>query len=74
MEAAARLPLEGAVTGWASLRWRGAEWFTGLDRDGRTPLPGPLAIPCGDIRAQPGVAISEEGMRSEDTSSSTGSG
>ncbi len=66
VEAASRLPLEGAVTGWASLRWRGAEWFTGLDRDGLTPLPVSLAIPCGDIRPQPGIAISEEGMRARD--------
>ncbi|GAA1476458.1 hypothetical protein GCM10009623_09040 [Nocardioides aestuarii] len=32
-----------AVTGWASLRWRRARWFAGLDA-GQRPLPVPLLV------------------------------
>lgn len=67
VEAASRLPLEGALTGWASLCWRGAPWFTGLQPDGLTPRPVCLAIPVGDIRPQPGIAVCEEGLRPWDT-------
>lgn len=60
------MPLHGAVTGWASLRWRGAYWATGLARDGVTLRPVTLAIPYGDLRPVAGVRISEEGMRHDD--------
>jgi hypothetical protein len=42
-EAAARLPRDAAVTGWAALHLAGARWFEGVDADG-TPLPVPLAL------------------------------
>lgn len=60
VEAAATLPSGGAVTGWAALNWMGARWFEGLEPDGRTPRPVPLAL--GDNRgARPraGVVLSE---------------
>jgi len=66
VEAAARLPMQGAVTGWASLRWRRAAWFGGLESDGITPRPVTLAIPFSDLRPVPGIRISEEGMRFDD--------
>jgi hypothetical protein len=34
-----RLPSDGGVTGWAALRWRGAAFFTGTDRDSVLPVP-----------------------------------
>jgi hypothetical protein len=40
IEASAR---GGVVTGWAALRLHGGGFFDGLDRDGRTPLPVPIA-------------------------------
>jgi len=43
VEAAARLPAHGGVTGWASLRWCGGRWFTGTDSRA-TPLPVTLAL------------------------------
>ncbi len=66
VEAAARMPMQGAVTGWASLRWRDARWFTGWAGDGSSPLPVTLAIPHGDLRPVDGIRISEEGMRFDD--------
>lgn len=45
VEAASRLPLGGAVTGWAALRVAGAGFFDGLAADGRTLLPVPVALP-----------------------------
>lgn len=43
IEAAARLPAEGAVTGWAAGRLLGAGYLDGLMPDGLTRLPVPLA-------------------------------
>lgn len=64
VEAAAVLPDEGAVTGWAALRWCGAAWFGGFRGDGRTPLRVPLVM-CGgeDARPQAGFTISHEHLR-----------
>ena len=58
VEAAAVLPAYGAVTGWAALRWLGGRWFDGADAAGRPPVT--LALMDSSVRAQPGVAISEE--------------
>lgn len=61
IEASARLPIGGAVTGWAACRLHGAGFFDGLDRDGRTMLPVPLAIgPSGGTRASAGVRLSRD--------------
>jgi hypothetical protein len=39
VEAAARLPAHGGVTGWAALRWWGGRWFDGHGtRDGVLPI------------------------------------
>jgi hypothetical protein len=58
VEAAAVLPAYGAVTGWASLRWRGGSWFDGERYD--EPLPVTLALMDSSIRPRAGIAISEE--------------
>lgn len=52
---------DAAATGWAALAWRGARWFPGVERDGSSPSPVPVAL--GDRRvARPraGVTISED--------------
>jgi hypothetical protein len=58
VEAAAVLPAYGAVSGWAALRWLGGTWFHGRASDG--DLPVTLALMDSSIRAQAGIAISEE--------------
>jgi hypothetical protein len=44
LEQSARLPPDGAVTGWASLRLAGATYFDGVRPDGSTLRPVPLAV------------------------------
>ncbi|GAA4708223.1 hypothetical protein [Nocardioides conyzicola] len=48
-----------SVTGWAALRWHGAEWF-----DGRTAAgdqrPVQLAVVHGSRRSQPGINVTSE--------------
>lgn len=54
LEQSARLGPGGAVTGWAACRVHGAAFFDGLDRDGRTLLPVPLAVGrSGRVRPGP---------------------
>lgn len=61
MEQSARLPLGGAVTGWASCRMRQATFFDGLAADRRTRIPVPLAIGRGNhIREDSSVSVSRE--------------
>src|SRR6478609_7608191 len=60
VEAAAVLPSYGGVTGWAALRWMGAQWMTGLAPDGQTPLPVVLVTAGDDVRSQPGIQVSAE--------------
>lgn len=61
MEQSVRLPAGGAVTGWASARLHGANFFDGLEPDGRTLVPVPLVIgPAGSIRADPRVVLSRD--------------
>ncbi len=59
VEAAAVLPEVGGITGWASLRWLGGEWFDGLGLGGRT-LPVDLATCYADIRSQHGFVVHQE--------------
>lgn len=47
LEQSMRLPEGGAVTGWASCRLLGGNFFDGLATDGLTRLPVPLAV--GDL-------------------------
>lgn len=58
VEAAVRLGLHGAVTGWAALHWRGARWFSGAGAGG--PRPVVLATGGCDVREVPGVVVSKE--------------
>jgi hypothetical protein len=60
VEASVCLPGYGGVTGWAALSWEHGRWFEGLASDGVTPLPVSLATGLKHVRAQPGIAISEE--------------
>lgn len=60
VEAAAVLPAYGGVTGWAALRWMGAQWFGGLAPDGTTVLPVTLATAGDDIRPRTGIQVSAE--------------
>jgi hypothetical protein len=59
VEAAALLPAYGGVTGWAALRWMGAQWLGGLAPDG-TELPLTLVTAGDDIRPRTGIRISAE--------------
>lgn len=61
VEAAARLPPYGVVTGWAACLLLGAAWLDGLARDGRTPLAIRVAVgPRGGVRRDPGITVSFE--------------
>jgi len=64
LEASVVVPPAGAVTGWAALRWLGANWISGIDRAGQ-PLPVPLLISTHDIRKQDGLLLSGEGCSPE---------
>lgn len=57
MEQSVRLPAGGVVTGWAGCRLHGASFFDGLQRDGRTPMPVPLATSGRNIRADQQVMV-----------------
>lgn len=61
VEVAAGLSPSAAVTGWAACLLAGAAWFDGLARDGRTPLPVPVAVgPRGGVRRRPELVVSFE--------------
>src|SRR3954470_19013876 len=62
VEAAAVLPAYGGVTGWAALRWMGAQWMSGLYPDGR-PRPVVLVTAGDDIRPQAGIVVSAERLK-----------
>jgi hypothetical protein len=72
VEAAARLPEYGGVTGWAALRWWGGAWFDGLARDGVTRLPVTLATGGTTISRGQGVEISEERLSPHDLTTHDG--
>jgi hypothetical protein len=57
-------PGSGAVTGWAALAWLGARWLDGLTPAGGC-VPVDLAV-WHKIRAQPGIAVCEEGINPAD--------
>ncbi|MGZ4429861.1 MAG: hypothetical protein ACXVXH_17745, partial [Nocardioidaceae bacterium] len=58
-----RLPRNGAVTGWASLRLHRANFFDGLARDGTTRKPVPLITgPSQGRRRHDGVLWSQDSL------------
>ena len=57
LEQSVRLPAGGAVTGWAGCRLWGAGFFDGLEPDGRTPVPVPLAVGRRHVRGDGSVAV-----------------
>jgi hypothetical protein len=67
LEAAARLPDGGVVTGWAACRWRGAGYFDGLGPDGRTQLPVSLVVgPRHNPRPRPGITSMRDQIAPDD--------
>jgi hypothetical protein len=58
LEAGTRLCTGGAVTGWAALRWRGAQFFDGVGVDG-DPLPVTLVLAGSKLRPSPGCSITQ---------------
>jgi hypothetical protein len=60
VESLAGLPADAAVTGWASLGWRGGRWSGGLAADGRTRLDVPIALTTRGTRPRPGVELTED--------------
>ncbi len=68
LEQSVRLPDGGAVTGWAAARLHGAAFFDGLDRDGTTRLPVPLALGrSGRIRADDRVVLTYHALPPAET-------
>lgn len=59
LEAAAVVPRDGALTGWAALAWADVRWVDGTDRSGR-PRPATICAPGHRIRARPGIEVSAE--------------
>lgn len=70
VEAAAVTPAYGAVTGWAALRWLGGSWFDGTYAG--EELPVTIALMDSSIRAQAGIAISEERLDPTEIQASRG--
>ncbi len=67
VEAAAGLPAGAGVTGWAALHWVGVPWFEGVEPDGMTPLPVPVALhDRRTIAHRPGVRRSEDWLFADD--------
>lgn len=58
VEAGHYLTSDASVTGWAALRWRGAQWFDGTA--GRVQRPVDLTVLHGKHRSQRGIAVSSE--------------
>ncbi|MCF6376216.1 hypothetical protein L2K70_01220 [Nocardioides KLBMP 9356] len=60
VEAAARLPAHGGVTGWAALAWLNGRWFDGVGPR-MSPRPVTLALGCRHtLRPSRGLAVSQE--------------
>lgn len=67
MEQSARLPPQGAVTGWAALRLAGANFFDGLDVDGCTRMPVLLAVGSDSkVRADAAASVSREPLSADE--------
>lgn len=62
VEAAARLPAYGGVTGWAAVHWWGGAWSEGLGPDGVTRRPVCLVTGGITISRAQGVHVSEDAL------------
>lgn len=72
-EQSVRLPPGGAVTGWAAGLLLGATYLDGLEPDGVTPLPVPLAIgPTGHIRGDRAVRLLRDVLPAEEVTTVLG--
>lgn len=60
VEAAALVPADGAVTGWAALAWRGARWFDDKLPGGRGVAPVPIVSGGRSVRPQILVTVTRE--------------
>ena len=61
LEAAQRLPVGGAVSGWAALRLAGGGFFDGLEPDGSAPKPVRLVVPPPhNLRPQDLISVGRE--------------
>ena len=62
LEQSMRLPPDGAVSGWASLRWQGAAYFTGDGWSERSHLDVPLLLggAGANLRTAKGSVVSKE--------------
>jgi len=58
LEQSVRVRAFGAVTAWASLRWRGASFFDGTSHGGTRQLPVPLVVAASKIRPDERVTVS----------------
>lgn len=67
VEAGALVPRFSGITGWAALGWWGATWFGGTAGDGSL-RPVTISAPRHRIRPQPGIHVTEERFRHQDTS------
>lgn len=66
-EAAAAMPAEAGIAGWAALSWLGDRWSNGPR--GTTTAHAPIPIAVGhnrNMRPQPGLRISEEWLAAGD--------
>ncbi len=59
-EAGVLVVAPAAVTGWGAMAWLRSRWFDGLEGDGQTPRPVPIAQPRRLVRPQPIVRLCEE--------------
>lgn len=57
--------VDGAVTGWAALRWGGATWLDGSTSADPHGLPVDIAV-ARDLRRRPGIVVCEEGLAPTD--------
>lgn len=64
VEAAATLPHDGYITGWAALRWHGATWFNGIDSRG-DQLAIWVNTWLANYRDRPGIRHTEEELGHE---------
>ncbi len=66
VEASVLVSRYAGITGWASLGWWGASWFDGTAHDG-SPRPVTISVQRHRLRPQPGIHVTAERFRPDDT-------